>query len=251
MFTAIACAIIQFFAPENLSSTTEAKKLYTIHVSDHKVITATEKFVAQAAEKINLAEKPETVPAKPVATVSKIQSVSTIAGSIFMIVFLINILVISFDFPGLKALALGLTGICVILLLLYLEWFPLVGKFLGQVSKTLHASWGFYALISGIIFIMMFFGVVYNRLFNQWIVEANRLLHRHGFFGEFTEYPVVDLQMDKEIDDIFEYALLFSGTLTFRPNPTTPPIRLENIPFIKYKERKIRSIIRKVTVKED
>jgi len=72
-----------------------------------------------------------------------------------------------------------------------------------------------------------------------------------AFFGEFTEYPVVDLQMDKEIDDIFEYALLFSGTLTFRPNPTTPPIRLENIPFIKYKERKIRSIIRKVTVKED
>ncbi len=264
MFTALICALIQYWAPDKVVAS-EKTKLYVIHTTDinklepgtvkpEYLIAVPEKPVViekAPKEKDDKVEKNKPVTVIPITKLSRAEGINTIAGSIFLLVFLINILVISFDFPGLKALTLGLFGLCIFLGLLYMDWLGPIGQAMQSLSHTFYASWTFYAIVSGIIFLMIISSIVYNRIFNQWIVESSRLLHRHGFFGEFTEYPVVDLQMDKEIDDVFEYMLLFSGTLIFRPNPTTPPIRLENIPLIKSKERRIRNIIRKISVKEE
>jgi hypothetical protein len=174
---------------------------------------------------------------------------SHVAGSIFLVVFLINIMVISFDFPGIKALAFFLGIIATVLLLLYLnslkpDLLPFIGKILKAVHAKLSASPAFYWLISAILFIMIFGGVLVNWLWNRWTVEPGQLFHRHGILGELTKYPVIDLQLDKKIEDVFEYALLLSGTLTFKPNPSTPPITLTNVPRINAKEEKIQTIIR-------
>jgi len=266
MFTALICAIVQWGIPDTIqyyTPITDAKfgKLFIMETSDNKSLDANDYVIATPGTptEIKITTNPndpknpkaEKLPLTPVTRMYKVRGISTMCGSIFLIVFLLNLLVISFDFPGLKALALGLFGFAIFMTLLYFNVLGPIGKALMQLSHTFYASSTFYAVVSGIIFLMILGSVVYNRIFNQWIVESSRLLHRHGLFSEFTEYPVVDLQMDKEIDDVFEYLLLFSGTLVFRPNPTTPPIRLENIPLIKSKERKIRSIIRKVSVKEE
>ena len=177
---------------------------------------------------------------------------SPIAGSLFIVAFLINVLVIAFDFPGVKALALFLGIIVVVLGVLYLDVqyniLPGVQKIFRTLHESLYASTAFYLLISGILFIMVFGGILVNWLWNRWTVEPNRLLHKHGLLGELTEFPVIDLQMDKDIDDVFEYLLLRSGTLTFRPNPSTAPIRLENVPRITSKEKKIQYITRQLAV---
>lgn len=181
---------------------------------------------------------------------------STLAGSLFMFFFLVNILVISFDFPGVRALAFILGGVALVfgILLFDEKVMPILGP-LGAAFKWLqrgmHASVAFYFVVSAILFLMIMLGIISNILWNRWTIEPNRLMHRHGILGDIKEYPVIDLQLQKRVDDVFEYVLLFSGTLVFVPNPNTSPIILENVPFINHAERKIQKIIREFRVSTD
>jgi hypothetical protein len=177
---------------------------------------------------------------------AKGDSPSNLAGTIFVAMFLFNILVISFDFPGVKALALALGTLAVTFGLILFDQhvfriFGPLGKAMEAVYTQLHASVTLYFCVSGILFVMISGGVLGNILWDRWTIEPNRLKHKDGLFS-FKEYPVIDLQVDKEVEDIFEYALLFSGTLTF----TIPShkFRLENIPLIYRAERKIQEIVR-------
>jgi len=174
---------------------------------------------------------------------------SKLAGTIFIIVFLLNILVISFDFPGIKAVALALFITAAVLGLLYLDsktgiLGPLT-EWTKQLFEGVCASAMMYSMVSAILAIMIFGGIMVNYLWNRWTIEPNRLMHKHGILGDVREYPVIDLQLHKSIDDVFEYALLLSGSLTFQPNPSTTPIRLENVAFINRAEKRIQGIIRK------
>ncbi|HON44272.1 MAG TPA: hypothetical protein PLR86_02895 [Planctomycetota bacterium] len=175
-----------------------------------------------------------------------------IIALIFIITFFLNILVISFDFSGIKAIAVifGVT-ILVLLAIVFEDKLPvldILNVFIHKIMSGVTVSAVFYFCIAFILAIMVFGGIIHNTLWDRWIVEPNRLIHIRGIMRESTEYPVIDLQVEKRIDDVFEYMLLLSGTLTFRPNPTTPPIQLENIPWIASKERKIQKIVREYMV---
>lgn len=188
-------------------------------------------------------------------TIQAIKGVSPsyIAGTLFILMFLLNILVISFDFPGVKALALALGLIAVVfgVILFNIQVYPILGPLktiTERLAKLLHASAAFYFVISAILFCMIMGGILGNILWNRWTIEPNRLKHKDGLFS-FREYPVIDLQVDKEVEDIFEYILLGSGTLTFRiPNNN---FRLENVPRISSAERKIQYIVRQLRVKSE
>jgi hypothetical protein len=180
---------------------------------------------------------------------------SPTAGTIFAIAFLINILIISFDFPGVKALALAFAIIAFVFGLLWLnayyeyKLFGPIKEYLKLVSLHLHASTALYFIVAAILCAMIMGGIFTNFLWNRWTMEPNRLKHSRGIPGlaDVQEYPVIDLQVSKQIDDVFEYLLLGSGTLTFSI-PNSNPIRLENVPFISVKERRIQDIIRKFSV---
>lgn len=203
----------------------------------------------------NQIESPDSVPAAPINNQQDAAQAiptplahSNVAGSLFVLIFLINILVISFDFPGVKAIAMLLGGIAIVLGLLLLNQsygiFVPLKKAFQHIHQHLYASPYFYLSVGIILFIMVVGGILVNWFWNIWIVESNRLIHVHGLLRETTEYPVIDLQVEKKIVDVFEYLLLWSGTLTFRPNPTTPPIVLENIPRINRKEQRIQAVTR-------
>lgn len=169
---------------------------------------------------------------------------STVAGTLFIIVFLVNIMVISFDFAGVKALALTCFLIAALFGLLYFEILDNITDISKQLFQNVHASQMLYFMISAILFTMISGGILINLLWNRWTIEPQRLVHKHGLLGDVKEFPVVDLQVHKQIDDVFEYLLLLSGTLTFQPGPSIPTIRLENVPFINRAEKKIQNIIR-------
>lgn len=172
---------------------------------------------------------------------------STFAGTIFIITFFINTLIISFDFPGVKAIALAFFLIALGLGILWLDSiYEILGP-LKEISKIIfqkvHASPMLYFMVSGTLFSMIFGGCTVNYLWNRWIVEPGRLIHKKGLLADVTEYPVIDLEIQKRVDDVFEYILLGSGSLTFKPTPHMM-VTLENVMFINNAENKIRSIIR-------
>lgn len=177
-----------------------------------------------------------------------------VAGIVFIGMFLINILVISFDFPGVKALALAMMILAIVfgIILFDVKVYPIlgpIGSMLKELGSHLHASMAFYFCIAAILCMMIVGGVLGNMLWNRWTIEPNRLKHKDGIFS-YREYPVIDLQVDKEVDDVFEYLLLFSGSLTFRI-PNNADLRLENVPFITRAERKIQNIVRQLRVKTE
>lgn len=179
----------------------------------------------------------------------------SMAGSIFIFCFLFNMLVISFDFPGVRALVLvfGILAFFLGLNLLDIKAgiriMPFITDFYKDfVHKNLSCSAVFYYCISAILFIMIACGILGNWLWDRWTIEPNRLVHRKGLLGELKEYPVIDLQIDKRIEDVFEHVLLLSGTLIFQPGPGVTPITLENVPNINRKEKRIQNIVRKLAV---
>jgi hypothetical protein len=179
---------------------------------------------------------------------ASVEGSSHAAGTLFIIVFLVNILIIAFDFPGVKAMALAMVIIATIFGLLWAnnKWaiFGPMQQFFDSLFNKVTASTMFYCMISAILFLMVIMGILANFLWNRWVIESSRIFHKHGLFGDVKGYPVIDLQVQKSIDDVFEYALLLSGTLTFSV-PNAPTIRLENVPFINRVEKKIQTIVRK------
>lgn len=172
------------------------------------------------------------------------------AAAFFLLIFFLNMLVISFDFPGMKALA-TLLIILVFFLVCHLLGSAYQLPILSWINFVIHwvllgidISARFYFLIAAVVVIMIIIAIVHQRGFDKWIIEPTRLTHVKGIMREYTEYPVIDLQVDKKIDDVFELCLLGAGTLVFRPNVNTAPIYLENVPFISHKEKKIKALTR-------
>ncbi len=174
---------------------------------------------------------------------------SATAGALFIVVFLINVMVISFDFTGVKALAMAFSIIAMGFGVLYLNTIMPILDPVKEIAQTLfrnvHASESLYFMVGAILFLMIGSGILSNLLWNRWTIEPTRLIHKHSLLGDSREYPVIDLQVEKCIDDVFEYLLLLSGTLTFQPGPSVPTIRLENVPFINRAEKKVRDIVRR------
>lgn len=166
-------------------------------------------------------------------------------GWIFLIVFTMNVMVISFDFPGVKAMAVAFLGMAVVFGGAYLnvqhEFLPSLGRWLNQITP--YATSHFYFYIGVVLMLIILMSVLINRFWNKWIIESNRLVHKHGMLGDVKEWPTLNLQIRKEINDIFEWCLLLSGSLVFLTGSGERPIVLENIPWINRKEKQIRKIL--------
>lgn len=196
-------------------------------------------------------EVSETAPEVPnQAPVRQHFNLAEYAALLFLVIFLLNMLIISFDFPGMKAFA---TILVIVLFFLGASWFAAKYQYslLSHLNNIIHTvmfginvSARFYFLIAGVIALMIFIAVIHQRCFDRWIIEPTRLTHVKGIMKEYTEYPVIDLQVDKKIDDVFELLLLRAGTLVFRPNVNTAPIYLENVPCINSLEKKIKALTR-------
>lgn len=169
---------------------------------------------------------------------------ATVMNTLFLGVLAVNLVILAFDFPRTTSLTMFFCVAAVILGLVLLftlkpELLPAITSLLTRFRPMANATfyWSFTAIIGG-IFAMAFL----TFSFDYWEVRPNEILHHHGFLSNLERRSAPHLRIDKEINDLFEYMLLHSGRLILQPHGERAII-LDNVPFIKHKERQIMELL--------
>lgn len=151
-------------------------------------------------------------------------------GGVFLIVFGLNMMVLTFEFPRATSLTVALGLVALLLTLL------LINHQIGVVSwlkdaianRQIHASTEFYVFFL-LILLSLYVGMVVVTRFDYWELTANELIHHHGLLGDVERFPTDGLKLNKEISDVFEYALCGAGRVIMQIPNTPRPIILENV----------------------
>ena len=159
--------------------------------------------------------------------------------TVFLVVFTINMIVFSFDFPRGTSLALFFFLAAVVLgILLLFRFNDQILPFVHQLLNK-YRPWGnatFFYSIAGILG-LIYLAVLVIVQFDYWEVTPNELLHHHGVLSDLERFASPQLKIDKEISDVFEYMLLGAGRLVLHPsNNERRAIVLENVIGINRKE---------------
>lgn len=169
-------------------------------------------------------------------------------GVFFLFVFFANITVFAFEFTRMKTIALVLFLLVLVFAGLFVntkvELFAWLRNLVSKIDIQMNGA--FYWFWAG------FFGFIYGwayvaSRFNYWEIKHNEILHHHGFMGDVQRFPAPGTRMTKEIPDLVEFALLFSGRIILTP-PGTAPIVLENIPRVNRAEQKMQRLLGSLSV---
>lgn len=185
-------------------------------------------------------------------THSRTQEVATL---LFLGVLTLNLCVVTFDFPRTTSLTLFFFIAMLIMgAFLTFTYKPDLVPALGNIFKHLKpwANAQFFFLIALILF-CFYLAVLVAVRYDYWEVRPNELLHHHGFLSDLKRYPAPNLRIDKEINDVFEYALLRSGRLILHARHETRAIVLDNVLFINHKEELLTRMLGalQVSVRDD
>lgn len=166
-------------------------------------------------------------------------------GWSFLLLLMINLHVLAFDYPRATSLTLMIAGVALVLggSLIFINFpnvLPAVTKFLTMFHPTANSTFYFTLWI---IFGILYIGVYFNVQFDYWEVRPNELLHHHGLLSDLERFPSPHLRIEKEINDIFEFMLLRSGRLILQPSGERRAIVLDNVFFISSKEREITKLL--------
>lgn len=164
---------------------------------------------------------------------------------IFLGIFGLNLVVLSFDFPRTTSLTIFflITAVVVAFILVFKQWPDLLPGFLGFFTGLTPFANASFFLIFSIIFGLIFCGVWVSVRFDYWEVRPNELLHHHGIWSDMKRYSAPNLLIEKEINDLFEYTLLRSGRLVLHPSSERRAIVLENVPFISRRETELTRML--------
>jgi hypothetical protein len=166
-------------------------------------------------------------------------------STIFLAVLGLNLMIFSFDFPRTTSLTLFFFMAAIVLGLLLLfrlneDILPFMHKLLASFQPLANAT--FYFSIAGILG-LIYLAVLINVQFDYWEVTPNELLHHHGVLSNLERFSAPNLKIDKEITDVFEYALLRSGRLILHPSSEPRAIVLENVTRINAKQDKLTRML--------
>ena len=162
-------------------------------------------------------------------------------GRLFLFVLMVNLVVVSFDFPRTTSLtwffaAVAMSVVLWTLFQLNPDFAPWVTRQMQKFTPAMNTS--FYVLYV-MMMMFLFLCVVLSRRFDYWEVRGNELLHHHGVLSDLERFSAPNLRIQKEINDIFEYLLLRSGRLIIHTSQESRAIVLENVFFINQKEELI------------
>jgi hypothetical protein len=178
------------------------------------------------------------------------ESADVICGRAFLIVSMLNLIVLSFEFPRTTSLTLLFFIIALVFGAIWINQH--VVTFLGPLRDLVQklqpaANAQFYWLFAaglGVIYAL----VLVDTRFDYWEVMPNELLHHHGILGNVNRFPAPQLKLEKEITDVFEFFLLRSGRLLIHPTNERRAIVLENVPNINRREQEIQNLLRVLDV---
>ncbi|PIE22735.1 MAG: hypothetical protein CSA62_11130 [Planctomycetota bacterium] len=177
---------------------------------------------------------------------------SPMLGGIFMIVFLTNLLVFSFDFSRIKSITIVFIAIAIMFALMWAnnkyEVMTPIRDFINSID--IRMSRDFY------FFVVLFFALIYllvfvNSRFNYYEINRNEILHHSGYLGDIQRTPTSAMRMQKEIYDLMEYLLLRSGRIIFYPATTREAVVIDNVINVNVVENRIKELLSSVSVAID
>lgn len=172
----------------------------------------------------------------------------SVLGSIWFIVFFINIFVTAFDFSSTKFFLLILIILLAVLLLFFLV-LPNLDISIG-ISIYLGLPWEFY-MVMAVILVFILGLVVISTRFDYYKVERNEIYHKKGIFSSAERFPVKSLRFKKEIPDVFEFFMLRAGKLTIMPGRADEVMILNTVLNINKVEKQLDWLLSHVSVEPD
>jgi hypothetical protein len=165
-------------------------------------------------------------------------------GGAFLIVFALNLLVITFDFPRSTTLTLVFGGIALAWLFVeinrrYNIIRPLQ-EFIASLDVT--AAPDFYFVLFA-VYLVLFVAMFIGTRFNYWEVTSNEIVHHKGLMRDVERHATEGLQYQKQITDFFEYLLAGSGRLVFQAPAMPTAIVLDNVPGINRVSRRLDALL--------
>lgn len=174
-------------------------------------------------------------------------------SALFLGILAVNLIVLTLDFPRATVLTLFFI-ICTLVLglVLVMTFAPNFIPWVRDLATGLHplANASFFWIMAGVLGLVLITAKIAVQ-FDYWEVRQNELLHHHGLLSDLRRYPTEGLQIEKEINDVFEFMLLRSGKLILRPQGNNRDLVLENIVFIDHKEKELTKLLgaRKVEIR--
>ncbi len=214
-----------------------------VHASGNRLINAPKLAAVDLKKPSVNGDAPAATPTADNPTTAKTYHHN--CGRLFLIVFAINMVVISFDFPRTTSLTwfFAISALVIGLWFLFTMRPGLAPRILdGLLSIKPAANASFY-LIYAIIMLGLYVWVLISRRFDYWEVKGNELLHHHGFLSNLERFSAPNLRIDKEINDLFEYMLLGSGRLIIHCSNERRAIVLENVLRINKTEERITKML--------
>lgn len=178
-------------------------------------------------------------------------------GVAWVVVFFFNMLVQTFDFgrnnfiATVASLALVFVGLWVWDLQTEAEIYGSIFKFFDTYELDMHPN--FYAMMSAMFAILFVMAFATTR-FNYWVLSPNQLTHKHGILGDERHYATINMAVEKEIPDVFEFLLFGSGRLIFKPGvgaDAHKSLVVDNVFRVNHVEKKVREFMRFIKVDED
>jgi hypothetical protein len=141
-------------------------------------------------------------------------------GLWWYLVFAFNLTAFSFDFGRRNFITFVVLVAAVVLGITALDmavdaavWGGIY-DFFGTLNILVNANFFLcmFLLFGGFIGLSL----VRSRL-DYWELKPNELVHKHGFLGDVRAYSTLNMQIEKEIPDVFEWLLFGSGRIIFKP----------------------------------
>jgi len=151
-------------------------------------------------------------------------------GATFLICFLLNLLVITYDFPRSTSLTMLIAIIALILAVILInQHYGIIKKLQEWISHLdLTASSHFYfTIFGGMLLLYIGMGVVTR--FDYWELSSNELVHHTGLLGNLERFSTGGLKLNTEINDVFEYILAGAGRIIMTIPGNPRPVVLDNV----------------------
>lgn len=167
-------------------------------------------------------------------------------GNAWMLTFMINVLVFSFDFSRIWSIVMVFAIALVLVLTFWLDLTGYMSSLLGKIH--IECNTAFYGFTSGGLGLLLVI-VFINSRFHYYEVNAREILHHHGYLGDVQRWSTEGLEMNKEIYDVAEYALLRSGRLIFNPMTSKKAVVVDNVANVNRIEKSINDLLSHVAVR--
>jgi hypothetical protein len=161
-------------------------------------------------------------------------------GTLWMGVFALNLVVISFDVTETVGVAILGLLLATFFAGLYFGFLGFFGSFVGNLDVQMNA--GFYFTVFG-VFTAIYAVVLVRSRFEYWEFRNNEVLHRTGIFGEIKRYGTEDLRWFKEVPDLLERILLGAGRMVLTTPREPAPIVISHVVRIDDKDERIAELL--------